>query len=101
MTTDTHQKSKFDNVIYLFCFLQILNFQFFSRDEIMDVIKKVYFYKQKKNLPVYGVQTPNLAKYTTTANDVNIGVSRRPPPNQRRNSQDLYIEGQNTTASKP
>ena len=67
----------------------------------MDVIKKVYFYKQKKNLPVYGVQTPNVAKYTTTANDVNIGVSRRPQPNQRRNSQDLYIEGQNTTASKP
>ena len=47
----------------------------------MEVIKKVFFYHKKRNLPVYGVQTPNLAKYTTSANDLNIGVSRRPPAN--------------------
>ena len=58
----------------------------------MEAIKKVYYYQKGKNLPIYGVQTPNLAKYTTSANDIKIGVSRRPPANQRRKSQDLFDE---------
>ena len=27
----------------------------YSRDEIMAMIKKAYFYQKKKNLPIYGV----------------------------------------------
>ena len=65
----------------------------------MEAIKKVYYYQKGKNLPIYGVQTPNLAKYTTSANDIKIGVSRRPPANQRRKSQDLFDES--TSVNNP
>ena len=44
----------------------------------------------KRNLPVYGVNTKNLIKYTTTQRDQGRGQNRLPPRHQRRRSQDLY-----------
>ena len=67
----------------------------------MEAIKRVYYYQKRKNLPIYGVQTPNLAKYTTSADDIKIGVSRRPPANQRRKSQDLFDESTSVNNPKP
>ena len=56
----------------------------------MEAIKKVYYYQKRKNLPIYGVQTPNLAKYTTSAKQENgrsksVRAFKRPANQQPAN----------------
>ena len=61
-----------------------------SREEMMDIIKRMYFNLNNENMPIYYVQAPNLEKYTTTEKDTQKGISRMPPPNQRRHDEDLF-----------
>ena len=55
--------------------------QSFSRDEVIAVIQKVYYFEMKENVPIFCVQTPNLAKYTTTQDDFKKRQNKRPPAN--------------------
>ena len=71
MTTDSTQKCK-SNCDARF---QV----FISRQEIIDIIKKLYYLLHRTNLPIYYVQAPNLEKYTTTQKDVQEGINRMPP----------------------
>lgn len=49
-----------------------------SRDEIMNLIKRMYIKIHNKNLPIYSVPTKDLRDYTTTEKDLKKGVNRHP-----------------------
>ncbi len=51
------------------------------RDQVVDILKRLFAEKYKKNLPVYGIDKPNLRDFTTTEKDVKRGLSKYPPPN--------------------
>ena len=59
------------------------------RDQIMDSIKRAYAEKFRKNLPVYGVDRPNLGEFTTDEKDKARGVNRMPPLGMRLKCEDL------------
>ena len=67
---------------------------FVRREEIMDVIKRVYHFQKKQNCPVYHATTSNLKDYTTTEKDMKKGSSRFPPPNLRNKSEDIFTNAQ-------
>ena len=62
------------------------------REEIMDVIKRVYYNVKRKNCPIYYVTKKDLKDYTTTEKDMKKGSSRHPPPNLRYRGEDLFDE---------
>jgi len=63
-----------------------------KREEIMDVIKKVYYNLKQSNCPVFHATSKDLKDYTTTEKDMKKGSSRFPPPSLRNASEDLFPE---------
>ena len=77
---------------------------FVRREEIMDVLKRVFHFSKKQNCPVYHVTSSNLKDYTTTEKDMKKGSSRFPPPNLRNKAEDLFStapEAEERTNSLP
>jgi len=62
------------------------------REEIMDVIKRVFYVMKQTNCPVYHATSKDLKDYTTTEKDMKRGSSRFPPPNLRKTEEDLFAE---------
>ena len=60
------------------------------REEIMDVIKKVYYNMKRSNCPVHHATSKDLKDYTTTEKDMKKGSSRHPPPSLRKYTEDLF-----------
>jgi len=63
-----------------------------KREEIMDVIKKVYYNMKQSNCPVFHAVSKDLKDYTTTEKDMKKGSSRFPPPSLRSKEEDLFPE---------
>jgi len=59
------------------------------RDEIMDLVKRLYIVKMNKNVPIYHVISKDLEDYTTTEKDMKKGENRYPPREFRVESEDL------------
>jgi len=59
------------------------------RDEIMDLIKRLYIVKMNKNVPIFHVMSKDLEDYTTTEKDMKKGENRYPPREFRVESEDL------------
>ena len=49
-----------------------------SRDEILMVLRIVFYKLTNKNLPIYGVKVKNLKEYTTSKKDRKRNISRIP-----------------------
>lgn len=62
-----------------------------KRDEIVDVLKRVYFVLKQKNLPIFNVTSKDLRDFTTTEKDMNKNQSRFPTPNYRTKDEDLFV----------
>ena len=74
------------------------------REEIIDVLKRVFHCAKKQNCPVFHATSSNLKDYTTTEKDMKKGSSRFPPPNLRNKAEDLFStapEGEDRTNSLP
>jgi len=59
------------------------------RDEIIDLIKRLYIVKMNKNVPIYHVKSKDLEVFTTTEKDMEKGENRYPPRDFRVESEDL------------
>jgi hypothetical protein len=59
------------------------------RDQILDMIKRVFIIHHKKNCPVFCVTSKNLKDFTTTEKDMNKQVSRFPLAEYRNMQEDL------------
>ena len=66
------------------------------REEIFEVLKQRFVEKYSQNLPVFGIQKPNLREFTTTEKDMKRGVSRYPPLQFRLREEDLMRESDAT-----
>ena len=60
------------------------------RDEIMNIIKRVYHVSKQQNVPVYHTDAKDLRTYTTTEKDWKSGRTNFPPPNLRAKEEDLF-----------
>ena len=70
------------------CLTPIVN----RREEIIDVIKRVYFHLQTKNIPVFHVSKSNLKQYHAKRKDVEAGYaeSKNPPEHMQSKDEDLF-----------
>ena len=50
-----------------------------KREEIMNIIKRVYHFNKKTNVPVYHTDSKDLRTYTTTEKDWKSGRTNFPP----------------------
>lgn len=69
-----------------------LRFLSSSRKRIIDILKVLYLNltKNKENLPIYGVEKPNLQQYTKQANDLKKRIlSKEPDEDKRLEEEDL------------
>lgn len=48
------------------------------RDQIVDILKRLFIVRHSKNLPMYGITGKDLKDFTTTEKDYKKGTSRRP-----------------------
>ena len=71
----------------------------FRRDEILDVIKRVFYVVKRKNVPMFYVTVKDLRDFTTTEKDMKKEIVRFPTPNYRTQAEDLFEEGPNASAS--
>jgi len=55
-----------------------LEYTFFSRDELVELLKIQYFQLKNKNLPIYGVKVKNLKDYLTSERDLMRGQTKVP-----------------------
>lgn len=69
------------------------------RDEIIDVIKRCYYVKKQKNVPIFYITNKDLRDFTTTEKDMKKEYSRFPTPNYRTTEEDLFDSGLNTTSA--
>lgn len=58
------------------------------RDQIMKILKTLYFLQHGKNCPVFGVPAKDLKEYTTTEKDMKKGNTRFPLPEFRMVNED-------------
>jgi hypothetical protein len=79
-TTDSYQRSKYENS------------NKYRREEIIETLKLRFVEKHNHNLPIFGIEKPNLNDFTTTEKDMKRGVSRFPPSQMRIKSEDLISE---------
>lgn len=49
-----------------------------DRDDIMDLIKRIYAYKMQKNLPIFAPSESKLNEYCTTDKEAKEGLTRMP-----------------------
>lgn len=61
------------------------------RDEIIEVLKKLFIVKKNANLPMYYAGTKDLENFTTTEKDMEKGVNRWPPNELKVNTEDLLV----------
>jgi hypothetical protein len=61
------------------------------RDEVLDVIKRLYIAKINKNVPIYCVTAKDLKDFTTTEKDMKKGENRYPPREFRVETEDLML----------
>lgn len=78
--TDSYPKSKYENS------------NKYRREEIIETLKLRFVEKHNHNLPIFGIEKPNLNDFTTTEKDMKRGVSRFPPSQMRIKSEDLISE---------
>ena len=59
------------------------------RDQIVDLIKRVYIAIHKDNCPVFCITAKDLKDFTTTEKDMKKSISRFPTPEYRNTQEDL------------
>ena len=69
------------------------------REEILDVLKRCYYIKKQKNVPIFYATSKDLREFTTTEKDMKKEIARFPTPNYRTNEEDLYEEGSNSMSA--
>lgn len=69
------------------------------REEILDVLKRVYYINKQKNVPIFYATSKDLREFTTTEKDMKKVISRFPTPNYRTNEEDLFDESGNAEAN--
>ena len=70
------------------------------REEIIDVIKKCYYVKKQKNIPMFYVTMKDLREFTTTEKDMKKDVVRFPTPNYRTTEEDIFDDAASAAASQ-
>ena len=70
------------------------------REEIIDVIKKCYYVKKQKNIPMFYVTVKDLRDFTTTEKDMKKDVVRFPTPNYRTTEEDIFDENSSASAAQ-
>lgn len=70
------------------------------REEIIDVIKKCYYVKKQKNIPMFYVTVKDLRDFTTTEKDMKKDVVRFPTPNYRTTEEDIFDEASSAAAAQ-
>lgn len=60
------------------------------RDDIIFVLKHVYYNMHKRNLHVYGVAYPHLKDFTTSKKDAQKKISKMPPKGNILRSENLF-----------
>ena len=70
------------------------------REEIIDVIKKCYYVKKQKNIPMFYVTVKDLRDFTTTEKDMKRDVVRFPTPNYRTTEEDIFDENSTAAAAQ-
>lgn len=63
-----------------------------SRNEILDLIKKLYADKLKKNLPIFSPSQSDLDKFWTTEKEAEKGFTRMPKIETALESENIVIE---------
>ena len=61
------------------------------REEILDVIKRLYIAGMNRDIPIYHLTTKNLKDFTTTENEMKKGVNRHPSITLRVTSEDILL----------
>lgn len=62
------------------------------RDDIIDLVKRLYAYKMKKNLPIFAPAETGLKDYCTTEAEAEQGLTRMPERSKALASENVYIE---------
>ena len=70
------------------------------REEIIDVLKKCYYVKKQKNIPMFYVTVKDLRDFTTTEKDMKKDVVRFPTPNYRTTEEDIFDEASSAAAAQ-
>ena len=60
------------------------------REEIMDLIKRLYLIERAANCPIYHTTTKDLKEFTTTEKDFKKKISRVPTSEYRNYDEDLF-----------
>jgi len=63
------------------------------RDEIVDILKKLFLIETKQNCAIFHTQAKDLKDFTTTEKDMKKGVSRFPSNDYRAHEEDLMNAG--------
>ena len=71
-------------------------FKYHAREQLVEIIKQVYFMKTKLNLKIFYVQTKTLDRYTTQKKDREKGICRLPPDAQIATREIRYDENAET-----
>ena len=69
------------------------------REEILDVIKRCFYIKKQKNVPMFYATSKDLREFTTTEKDMKKEISKFPTPNYRTTEEDLFDESGSAQAS--
>ena len=69
------------------------------REEILDVLKRCFYIKKQKNVPIFFATSKDLREFTTTEKDLKKAMSRFPTPNYRTTEEDLFSENASASPS--
>ena len=61
-------------------------------EEILDVLKRCYYIKKQKNVPIFYATSRDLREFATTEKDMKRRSRGSPTPNYRTNEEDLFDE---------
>lgn len=64
-------------------------FQSQRRDEIIDLIKRLFLIEMKENCPIYHTTNKDLKEFTTTEKDAKKQISRMPTKEYQKFDEDL------------
>ena len=71
----------------------------YRREEILDVLKRVFYVKKQKNVPIFYCTSKDLREFTTTEKDMKKEINRFPTPNYRTTEEDLFDDGPSANQS--
>lgn len=57
------------------------------------MLKRCYYIKKNKNVPMFYATSKDLREFTTTEKDMKKEIARFPTPNYRTHEEDLFDEG--------